>query len=447
MAEKKILIRGGHVLSMDARIGDLPRGDVLVEGARIAAVGPRLDAAADEVVDAAGALVLPGLIDTHFHMWQAPLRGLAAGAWQDQYLRTVHPMSARYTAEDMRIATYASAAELLGNGVTTVLDFCHSVNSPDFGDASIDALRSAGIRAIFGYGFHHRPDVERQAFHGLDDRLGDARRLRAERLADDDGLVRMGVALSNWGHGGGDHERELACARELDVLTTVHTVLPGYVTALHRRGLLGPDIVHAHATTLTDEELRLLADHGGSVAATPEVEIALEGLYPMTGRAVRAGVPVGLGCDVISMVSGDLLVQMRIALQVERFRNAQEFRVRGLAPEGAECVPGLDARKVLEMATIDAARALGLDGRTGSLTPGKDADVILLATASFGASVGDPADHVVSQANAADITDVLVAGRFRKRAGELVDIDLGRVRDDIEESRRRLFAVPAPARD
>ncbi len=435
----KTLLRGGHVITMDRELGDVEHGDVLIEDGRIAAVERGLDAAADEVIDVSGSIVLPGLIDSHIHLWQTPLRGLASEVWAGEYFPTVHPLSGRYRPQDMHAATYGGAIELLSHGVTTVFDFCHSVNSPQHADASVDALQEAGIRALFGYSFRDRPEVPERAFHSHEERVRDAHRVRSERLADEAGLVQLAIALNNLEHVDEEtFERELACARELGALATVHSLLPWEIGEVHRRGLLRPDLMWVHVTPATDHELELLREHGGSIAATPEIEFAMEGLYPLTGRCVRRGVPTTLGVDVASAVSADLLVQMRLAFDVERMLDGQHGRMFGREPARKEGLPTLSARAVLGLGTIDAARALGIDGRTGSLTPGKDADVLVLGTEPFGMGLGDPAAHVILQSSAANVDHVLVAGRPRVRDGELVDVDVARMRRQLDEAREHV---------
>ncbi len=445
VSERRILVRGGHVVSMDPEIGDLT-GDVLIVGRQIAAVDPAIDAQADETLDAAGKLVLPGLIDSHIHLWQTPLRNLAGECWGEEYYAAIHPLADRFSAADMEIATYAGAIELLSHGVTTVFDFCHAVNTPEHADASIAGLHQAGIRAIFGYSFRDRENTH-PSLCGTDNRIDDIRRVRSRLPGSDDDLVRLAVALNDIDQvDATTNAREIGCARELGVVATVHSNLPWQITAVHQLGLLGPDIQWVHVAPCAAAELQLLAVHGGTVAVTPEVEIGQVGLYPQTGRAIRAGVPVTIGVDIPSGWNGDLLVQMRTAFQVERLREAQEARQAGREPSRTPDTPALTARKILEMVTIGAARALGLDAQTGSLTPGKDADVLVLSGGPLGLTTGDAAGHVVLQASAADVDTVIVAGRPRLRDGCLIDTDLGRVQERLRAASWRILPGVASAR-
>ncbi|MEX1141004.1 MAG: amidohydrolase family protein [Thermoleophilaceae bacterium] len=429
---RKTLLRGGTIVTMDPSVDDLERGDVLIEGERIAAVGPRIDVEADETIDATGAIVMPGMIDCHVHLWQTAVRGVAANSWGMEYFGIVHPLSARFRPDDMFASTYAGALELLSCGVTTALDFCHSVNSPEHADASWDALTDAGIRALFGYGFRDRPEVEQRAFASLDDRIRDAKRLHGERDGGS-GRIRIAIALNNIDHLDADtHGRELGCARELGARATVHSNLPAQVTQDAEAGLLGEDVLWVHCGAVADPELALLAQHGGAVVSTPEIETGLMAIAPVVGRAVRHGVPVGLGIDVPSAVNGDLLTQLRVTYALDRLLDSLTDRVQGRPPRRSGSTPTLDGRRVLELATIEAARVLGLDGETGSLTPGKLADVTVLSTEPFGRGGGAAADHVVFQAGSRSVRDVLVGGEARVRDGQLVGVDRRQMRERLE---------------
>lgn len=428
---------------MDPALGDLPEGDVLVEDGRIAAVAPQLDVPADEVVDARGALVHPGLVDAHIHLWQTPLRGLAADCFGNEYFPTIHPISQHYRAEDMEAATYGGAVELLAYGVTTAYDFCHSIHTPEHADAAIAGLRSAGIRALFGYSLRDRPELETRTLRTPDERMADARRIRAE--LDGGGLVRMALALNNLEHLTADaNAAELACARELGVPATVHSIRPGQIADLARRGLLADDLQVVHATAATDDELALLGEHGGVIATTPESEAAMMSVWPVTGRALRHGVPVGLGVDVVSLASGDVLAQARSVLTLDRLADAQEHRLQGREPARTATSPTLDARRALELATSEAARSMGLGDEIGSLTPGKAADVVIRNVPAFGRPAGDLAAHLVLHSSRADVRTVLVGGEVRVRDGAPVGVDLERLGDRLDRVREHVVRAGEP---
>lgn len=431
---KKTLLQGGHVLTMDDRMPELERGDVLIEGSRILAVEPEVDVEADETIDASGKIVMPGLIDCHIHLWQTPVRGIASGCWGREYFGVVHPLSARYRPEDMHIATYGVAIELLSYGVTTALDFCHSVNSPEHADASLDGLNDAGIRALFGCSFRDRPEVDQREFNSLAERIDVLRRLHDQRGAD--GRVRLAVALNNIDHVTPEaHARELGAARELGLRATVHSNLDGHVTQTAAQGLLGADALWVHCGAISDPELRMLADGGGAIVCSPEIEAGLMAITPVTGRALQHDVPVGLGIDIPSAVNGDLLAQLRITYAIDRLVASQTDRLQGRLSSRTRWSPTLDARRVLELGTIKAAQILGLDGEIGSLVPGKLADVTVFATGVFGLGGGTAFDHVLFQTSARNVDSVFVGGEPRVRGGELVDVDVRQLRERLDTAR------------
>src|SRR5436190_2772439 len=147
------LVRGGMVVSMDPAVGDLPRGDVLIEDGRIAAVATTLATTGAEVVDATGKIVLPGFVDTHRHTWQTAFRGVGADWTFGQYRVAVHgTLGPHYRPEDVYLGNLLGRIEAIGSGVTTLLDWFHRADRPENADAAIQALRDAPGRSIFCYG-------------------------------------------------------------------------------------------------------------------------------------------------------------------------------------------------------------------------------------------------------------------------------------------------------
>ncbi|HEY8867212.1 MAG TPA: amidohydrolase family protein [Solirubrobacteraceae bacterium] len=440
----RLLIRGGAVLTLDRALGDFDRADVLVEDGRIAQVSPDVDAGDADVIDAAGAIVLPGFVDTHRHTWQTALRGVCADWTLLDYFRGIRLNAAAvYRAPDIHAGNLAGALEGLDAGVTTILDFSHCNNSPEHADAAVAGLGESGIRAVFAYGYY-APPVAEPAFADHAARIADAARVRSAHFPADGGLVTMGVALTELGLVPFDDTRaEVASARELDVLLTAHTGTvthpewPGDVELMSKAGLLEAGQVHVHCNACTDRELSMLATAGATASVTPETELQMGMGRPVTGRARACGLCAGLGCDIVSNNSGDLFAQMRLALAAQRgFDNDREL-AEGRMPE----VMRLTARDVLEMATIEGARAMGLDGEIGSLTPGKAADLIVLrAKLPAGQPVNDPVAAVVLQGNPRDVETVLVGGRVVKRDGALAGVDESRVSAQLSDSREHLLA-------
>ncbi|MBU2662537.1 amidohydrolase family protein [Actinoplanes bogorensis] len=430
----RILIRGGHVLSMDPAVGDHPAGDVLIEDGVITSVGPALHDVDAEIVDAAGMVVMPGLIDTHRHTWQGAFGQVAADWTLNEYFAgIIGRLSPRFTPDDVRAGTHFGALEALDTGVTTLFDWAHIMNTPDHADASIDALRAAGIRSVFGHG----PPTSDPSWYYASDRRhpDDIRRIAAQA----GGLLTVAMAARGPELSTIDATADdLRLARELGLRTSMHVGVgllgaQRSISQLHERGLLGPDLIFLHASTSTDDELRMLADAGSSASVSPRVEMMMGHGFPATGRLLAAGVRPALSVDVTAGVPGDLFGEMRAAIEAERLRRYDQLLQRGEQPDA---VP-LTTRQAVEFATIDGARSLGLDDRIGSLTPGKQADVILIRTGR----VRDAA-AAVAFAAAGDVDTVLVGGEFRKRHGVSAGIRAAAQR--AEESRERIeLAGPA----
>jgi cytosine/adenosine deaminase-related metal-dependent hydrolase len=436
MSNQRLLIRNGHVLSMDPAIGDLERGSVLIEDGRIAAVGPDMDGVDAEVIDARGGVIMPGFVDTHRHTWQTALRALCADWTLWDYVVGIRmTLSPRYAASDVYVGNYAGALEAIDAGVTTILDFSHCNNTPEHADAAVQGLRESGLRAVFAYGYFAppRPDPH---FTAHEQRLADSRRV-AEALSGS-GLVTMGISLTEPGMIPFTEMRaEVETARDLGVVMATHTGCvwgaPTGLAEFAHHGLLGPDMVHVHCNTCSEAEWELLRRSDAKISTSPETEISMGMGRPVIRRALDLGLVASLSCDVMSMNSGDMFTQMRVGLEFERCMHNDTYNMRGENP------PSLDlrARDALEWGTVNGAKALGMDDRIGSLTPGKRADVIVVGEGDRLNMIApaDRAGAVVLQANPANVETVVIDGTVRKRDGVLVDVDLGRVRRLVEESR------------
>ncbi|MGW0844651.1 amidohydrolase family protein [Streptomyces sp. NPDC002787] len=450
---KRMLLRSGHVVSMDPAIGDLPEGDVLIEDGTITAVERTIDADVDaEVLDMAGRIVMPGFVDTHRHTWEASLRGCAPDATLDDYfvdvLDTYAPV---YTPEDVYAANLAGTLECLNAGITTLVDWSHINNTPEHPDAAIQALAETGIRAQYAYGSANTSLAD----YWFDSKIAvpgdDVRRIRDRHFASDDGLLTM--ALATRGPGFCTNEvvtREWGLARELGIPLTVHVAMGrlagrfGMVRQLHELGLLGPDTTYVHCCYLSEDEWRMVADSGGTVSIAAQVETQMGHGWPPVMQAIEHGLRPSLSVDVVTTVPGDMFTQIRAAFGAERARvNADCWQANLPVPSSM-----LTARQMLGIATLNGAHVAGVEDRTGSLTPGKRADIVALdATALNMAPVHDVAAAVTLSADVSNVDTVIVDGEIRKRDGRLL-ADTGRARRLVEESRDRLVAaVEARSRD
>lgn len=385
-----LVISEGHVLGVGVV-------DLLIDDGTIAGIGSfEAPSEATEVIDAHGLVVMPGFVDTHRHLVQAPMRGSGADLSIGAFLSDRVPRTASFLASaDVRAAVLLGAVEALNAGVTTVLDWGHT----DSKAIEVEALVESGIRAVLG------SDAD-----------------EANRVASHGGLVTAAVASFGPYMSLEENARHIAVARSLGLITTMHITRAGAVSRLAGAGLLGPDLHFVHGNNATDDELRRMVDAGSGLTVTPPSESMMGHGAPVYGRFIEAGGAPGLGVDVVVNSTADMFEQMRSALWLER--------VRGMP---------LKAASLLRSATVDGARSIGLGDVVGSLEVGKRADVVLLD--GLGHLPSELiAGGIVSTGGAVDVRTVLVDGRVVKRDGVLVDHDLAVLRAAVDDVARRVLA-------
>jgi 5-methylthioadenosine/S-adenosylhomocysteine deaminase len=445
----KVLLKGGTVLSVDPDVGDLPTGDVLIDGDRIAGVEPTIDADA-EVLDCKGRIVIPGFVDTHRHTWEAAIRNCAPNATLDDYfveiLDTFAPL---YRADDVYASNVAGSLECLNAGITTLVDWSHINNTPDHPDAAIRGLQETGIRAQYAYGSANT-SLEKYWFFSSEAIPGDdVRRIKETYFSTNDGLLTMALATRGPGFTQDEVvESEWSLARDLGIPITVHVAMGrlagryAMVEQLDRLSLLGPDTTFIHCCYFSEHEWRRVADTGGTISIAAQVELQMGHGWPPVNKSYQFGLRPSLSIDVVTTVPGDMFTEIRAAFGAER------ARVNAVAWEADTTVPEtmLTARQMLEMATINGAHVAGLEDRVGSLTPGKQADVVVIdATAINVTPVHDPVAAVTLSADVSNVEHVLVAGDFRKRNFKLL-ADVERARSLVENSRDYLVEAAAKAK-
>jgi cytosine/adenosine deaminase-related metal-dependent hydrolase len=419
----ELLIRNAYVLTMDAAVGDVAGGDVHVRGGTIAAVGRNLSAPGAEIIDGAGMLVLPGFVETHWHLWTTLLRSLAGDRQEHGYFPTSRTVGAFYTADDMYAAGRLAAAEAVHSGITFVHDWCHNVRGPEHAEAALRALAEAGIRARFSYG------SPTGASNDVNIDLADLTRLH-ERWSEhaNDGLLTLGLAWR--GAASAATVRDYEVAKELGLPISVHSnnfqASAGGIAQLAMRGFLGPDVQVIHAVWCSREEVRALADTRTTVSVSPYSEMRIGFGMPIVAELLDAGVNVGLSVDTPALTgNADMFAIMKAIQNIENGRALNEFK--------------LTARRALELATIDGARSMGLGDVVGSLTPGKRADLIMVDTRAVNLAVmTEPAHMLVEAAQPANVDTVIIDGRIVKRAGRLTRVDVG---DVVDSAGRALTAV------
>lgn len=442
----KTLIKGGMVISMDRRTGDLAKGDILVNGPVIEKIGKSVRSPGARVIDATGKIVMPGFVNAHLHTWQTAIRGIA-GKWPiARYLNLMHARIApRYTANDTYLGNLVGALNQIDNGATTIFDWCHNNKTPEHTDAAIAGLRESGIRALFGHG-SPKPDTLKGGlpFTHIPHPRSELERLRKTELGSDDGLLglamaALGVDFSTWDV----TEHDFRLAKELDIVISTHVwgapnrLNPDGYAKLVGMKLLDRRHNMVHGNYLSDGELGIVVDSGASVTVTPEVELQMSHGAPLVGRLRALGARPSLGVDVESNISGDMFTVMRMALQPQRQRdNKAVVEKTGSPTEKLSITP----REALGWATIDSARAMGLDRRIGSLKPGKQADIILLDARALNLfPVHDPVEAVVFHANGGNVDTVMIAGKIVKRNKKLTYRKLGDRMSELERSGRRIL--------
>jgi len=433
---RKTIIRGADIVTMDDALGDLPASDILIENGAIVAIGPSLQALDAERIDASGMIALPGIIDAHTCLWQTVLRGYVPDLWPGKYYSGLLPLRARYTPDDNFNAAYVGGFEMLSYGTTTVVDYCHNIGNADYAPRSLEALKTTGIRHLFTYSFMtFQPDTFPAAA-----RFDDARRLY-DRYHDPAGLTTIGFGVESIGAEG--LPLQLRFARELEAPSCIHVNEAGTIDKLNAAGLLGPDLLVIHGNLISNPELEAMARARMPLCFTPTADT--QGTpADVVRRAMERGVDVVFGCDIPCSIASDTLGQLRVMYNVQGFLDGAMERnfstVLGRRPAVRPGVPLLTPRKLIETATVTAARVLGLESVVGSLTPGKRADIVLIAKGSFGESIVDDAcAHVLLQTSPRDIDTVMVDGKLRMQGGKLLDFDAGRAAAMVRDSRQRIL--------
>ncbi|MEU6236205.1 amidohydrolase family protein [Kitasatospora sp. NPDC047058] len=436
---RRILFTGATVVTMDPALGVLDGADLLVEGATVAAVGRNLPAAGDAiVVDASGTILAPGFVDTHRHAWEAQLRRIMPDVddLAGYVTGTLLGFAPAYRPEDMYTGTRLAALTALDAGITTMLDFSHNSRTAAHSDAAVRALADTGIRGVHAAMGPHFGAWDRQWPEDLA-RLkaeygGDLLTFRLAALATDE-IAGPGLAYG---------PRLARLAAEYGVGVSVDAVLGAAssraVLEWEAQGLLGPHVTLIHATGLSADAWRAIGDTGTtiSLAPTSDAQIGLDTAVPAVDEALAAGVRPGLGIDVEVALASDMFTQMRALHTIQRMRAVEAVHGSGREPSR------IGTRDVLDFATLQGARTNGLEDVTGSLTPGKQADLLMITAEEVNnMPLNDAVGTVVLGADARNIEAVLVAGRVRKWAGRILDVDLRALREEVAASRDHLLAA------
>jgi 5-methylthioadenosine/S-adenosylhomocysteine deaminase len=419
----RTLFKAGTVVTMDQTVPNLATGDVLVDGDRIAAVGADIPADGAEVIDAAGSIVMPGLIDAHHHAWLGVMRRMMPDV-DDlfAYIGVVaETLGAQYRPRDMYLSTKLTAVASLDAGITTIIDACHNSRSPEHTDAALDALDDTGIRALHMVGA--AMDKKASVAH----LPADLARLAAN-WNHDGGLVRVGLFgqlnLDWW---------KVARSLDMRILTEFIGDLAKLGPEFAEKGVLGTHNIFNHCTRMPEQNWRLFADAGVNVTINPRSDtlFGFDDDRFAYQQAIDHGLAPAIGIDLDTAFGSDLFGEMhalfgqqRSAMRYRRFRGEQDVP----AP--------VSVRAVLEAATVNGARAAGLQAAIGSLTPGKQADIIMVRTDGVAVfPVTNAIGTIVQAVERSDVDTVMVAGAIRKRSGRLVGVDVAKLTADVTASR------------
>ncbi|MEV5478056.1 amidohydrolase family protein [Streptomyces sp. NPDC052207] len=428
---RAVVFRNGTVLPMDRNRSVLTGTDVLLAGDRIAAVGPRLavpDATAE--IDAEGGIVMPGMIDTHRHMWQTAMRGYGADWTLTQYFVWYYLEHGRaFRPEDVYAGNRLAAVEALDAGVTTVVDWSHGLQTADHADAAVDALQSVPGRFVLAYGNIQQAPAEWT-------RAPEFRDFVRRRITDDD-MLGFQLAFDVTGDPEFPEKPAFEAARELGLAVTTHAGVWGAtnddgIRLMHEHGFMTPETVYVHASTLSADSYHRIAATGGSVSVSTESEQSAGQGYPTTWAIRSHGIPVSLSMDTSVWWSGDLFSAMRTTLGADRARQHLDAHGRNETVTHS----ALRADQVVEWATLGGARALGREKDLGSLEVGRKADVVLLKNDHSPVSFPllNPYGHVAFQAQRGDVHTVVVNGKVVKHEHRLLGVDLGSVRHEVEQT-------------
>ena len=448
---RRLLIRGGSVMSMDPKVGDFAEADVLVEGKKIIAIGRNIQAGGAAVIDARGRIVMPGFIDTHHHLFETALRsyladgllfdGLDARTTQNYFQKILLTFAPVYRPEDVYISTLFGSLAQLDAGVTTVFDISQIHHSPAHSDATIKALRDSERRAVFGY-FESAGGVAGNQYPA------DARRIKAQHFSSTDQLLTMFMGGEIYLPG---YEAAWAVGRELGIPVACHIVgtfgMRPTFDALAAAGAFTADNLFIHMTGMSDFAWQKARDAGVGVSLAVPIEMNMRHGTPPIQKALDLGFQPSLSTDVECTLTADLFTQMRSAMALQRmFLNGRGLGENG--PAETSLPPLATTRDALRWATVNGARDLKLDKKVGSLTPGKEADIIILDAEAINVA---PLNHVpgavVSLMDRTNVETVIVAGKIRKWKGRMVDVNLGRLRRELEASRDHIFAQAGIQKD
>jgi 5-methylthioadenosine/S-adenosylhomocysteine deaminase len=429
---RPLVFRGATVLTMNDAHAIERDADVLVDGERIAGVGRGIPVPDNAVeVDARGGILMPGMIDTHRHMWQTAMRGYGADWTLTQYFVWYYLNWGKiFRPQDIYAGNLLAAIEAVDAGVTTTVDWSHGLQTVDHAEAAVDALTEVPGRFILAYGNIQQGPWEWSA-------APEFRAFVTRRFGTPDDMLGFQMAFDVTGDPAFPERAAFEVARELGVPVTTHAGVWGAtnddgIRLMHEHGFMNPSLIYVHAATLTRDSYNRIAATGGSASVSTESEQSAGQGYPPTWQLREHGIPVSLSMDTSVWWSGDLFSAMRTTLGADRSREHLEAHARQETVTNCH----LRAEDVVDWATRGGSKALGLDSAVGSIEAGKKADLVLIKNDASPVMfpVLNPYGHVAFQAQRGDVHTVVINGRVVKSDHRLVGTDLGKARQVVEQT-------------
>jgi len=426
---RHILLRGGTIITMDQALGDFARGDVHIQGKHIVDVGRSLRAPASaEVIDATGTILIPGFVDCHRHSWSAQFRRIIPDGLIANYMSTTHQGFAPfYRPHDMYVGNLITALGCIDAGITCVIDNSHNSRSAAHSDAAIEALFDSGIRGVHASG--------PPQFGTWDNQWpADLARLQKKYFTSSDQLVTL-RAFAN------PNRENWALARSLGLKIHADGISSEQIEAFAKEKLLGPDFTFNHASGLTDAAWRLVRETvcNVDVCTRSDAQYGLgNGASAGVGgfqKALDFGVQPGFSVDNETSYSTDMFGEMRAAFFVQRALAANR-RVN----KDPDAPAPVTVRQVLQCATVNGAKCAALLDKCGTITPGKEADIVMIRADEMNVyPLNNAVGTVVQAADVRNVDTVIIGGAIRKRRGALVGVNMPRFRQLVDESRGYLF--------
>ena len=427
-ARGEFTIADAHVMTMDRALGDIVGGSVHVRNGEIVAVGKDVTGGGERI-DGNGMIVMPGLIDTHWHMWNTLFRSFSGDKPEEGYFPTVARFGAQMNPDDIFQSTRLAAAEAINSGMTFVHSWCHNVRSTAHAEADIRALTEVGIRARHSCGWPQGlPDAESADQEPIESLA------RNWKSWSNEGLITLGMAWRGQFRAGPIkpevYQPEFDNARKLGLPITVHVASArkavNQIEPLYKAKLMGNDVQLIHTLSASAAELDMIKESGSPVSVSPGSELRIGYGYAQISEMLAKGIPLGISVDTSALIgSSNLFGVLKLARDCENAKAESEFK--------------MTARQALELGTIEGARSMGMDDRLGSLRPGKRADLIVISPNTLNMAVlTDPAHIALEATGPENIDTVIVDGRILKRGGKLVAIDTPIV---IAEARTALAGI------